>query len=526
MPVSHPVKKLRPPHRACRKHRIGAKECCVSLCYCAQSAACDEVCFRARVTKRCVEAYVRKQGYPLKRPNRQTQSTQATAGPQRTDWARLDWAGAVAVLTLDRPPTNALSAEFCRDIGALIAQALDQDHAAGLVICSDLAGFSSGADVTDLLDPPAMNRASLAHLCRTVSQSSKPIVAAIHGACLSTGSDLALAAHARIAGPQARIGFPDLRLGLLPAGGGIYRATRLLGAKLALDMMLNSKAIPSEEALDIGLVDQVCAAGDEVTQAVAMVLDMTHAKVPSRRNYLAHLRADMAAVQEVRAKMPALNNPWVAQHRLVDCVEAALLLPEDSALSQEAVVFDEVQRGPIAQALSYAFIIRERVSAASKSAPQTAESQQHATRILRQVMAQVVDHFQDKSLVRHDILAALAAFGVGLPAGSALVLCPNGAEDVMPALLAAWANAGAHMLRTGIVQQSYEIDFAAISAGMCPNWQGGPMYLADKNGATRMRQELARRAAGQDGKTAALFAPDPLWDTLIANGLRLSQYQA
>ncbi|MDZ7904965.1 MAG: enoyl-CoA hydratase/isomerase family protein [Cypionkella sp.] len=459
------------------------------------------------------------------KPPRQTKFEPVSPAPSSV-WARLDFAGDVAILAMDRPPTNALSTRFCTEISAMITHTLDQDACSGLVLRSDLAGFSSGADVADLVQPAVKNRAALAQLCRDIASARKPVVAAVHGACLSTGLDLALAAQGRVAGPQARFGFPDLRLGLLPAGGGVYRLTRLIGTKQALDLLLSSKAILSDEALELGMVDQLCAFGDEVTQAVAMVQELAKTGPLQRRDYLANLRADMAAVGETRTKMPSQVGPWVAQHRLLDCVEAALLLPEDMALTQEAAAFDTVQRGPIAQALSYAFVARERASAAQNAGPQHAQMARHAADTFRGVMAKIVEYFQSQGMARRDILGAIAAFGIGLPAESAVPACPSGADDVMPALLAAWANAGAQLLRTGAARHAHEIDFSVVSAGMCPNWQGGPLYLASKHSAQTLRHELARRAAQAGPAYAFLFTPDPLWDEMVASGLNLLQYQA
>jgi len=118
----------------------------------------------------------------------------------------------------------------------------------------------------------------------------------------------------------------------------------------------------------------------------------------------------------------------------------------------------------------------------------------------------------------------LAAFGIGLSQGAAIPKCPKGAEDVMPALLDAWANLGARLLRTGAAPRSDSIDMAALSAGMCQNWRGGPMFAADARGPLIMRAQLRRRAADMGG--ADLFSPDPAWDHIIAQGLRLGTYSA
>ncbi len=435
--------------------------------------------------------------------------------------------GRVAVLSLARAPSNALSSDFCAQIQDAVTDALHDDGVAGLVIASKLAVFSAGSDVGDILDPTPNNRAALQALCRTIAQLRKPVVAAVGGACLSTGLDLALAAAARVGGARSSFGFPDIRLGSLPAGGGCFRSARVVGVKNALRMVLTGDGIPAEEALELGLIDRLCSAGAEVDQAAALVMALAAQTAPNgaahylkRRDFAAHLRIDMAAVAEARAGLPPQAGHWSAHHRAVDACEAALLLPEAMALVQEATSFDELQRGPIARALSYAFVTRQRAAASPSPQVQTS-GQPSLDAALRRVMGEVVTMFQLQGLPRRDILAALSSFGIAAAAADVLPECPPDARDVVPALLAAWANAGAMMLRTGQVRRPDQIDNAALTAGMCPNWRGGPMYLAGLQDAAALRRDLERRAKSGSPAAKALFTPDPLWTELIDSNLPL-----
>ncbi len=423
--------------------------------------------------------------------------------------------GDLAILRLSRPPSNALSSGLCIEISALLAGVMQDSSLVGAVIASDISVFSAGSDVADLRDPPKDHRAALRALCAQVAAAPKPVVAAISGACLSAGLDLALAAKGRVAGAGASFGYPDMRLGLLPAAGGAVRLTHLIGAEMALEMLLQGGGVSSEAALDMGLIDQICAAGAEVAQAAQMVRDLAG---QARAVRGADMAADMAAIAAARAKLPPHDGPWIAQSRLLDVVEGALLLPPAMSLAAEAAAHDEVQGGAIARALTYAFVARQRGAAEGQ------ESRPKVEDALRRVMAQVVAHFEGQSMPRGDILGAMAAFGIGVPQGASLPACPNGAEEVMPALLAAWANLGAKLLRTGVAARGDAIDMAALCAGMFPNWRGGPIFAADARGALIMRADLRRRAAATGG--ADLFTPDPAWDTIIAQGLQLGAYSA
>ena len=323
-------------------------------------------------------------------------------------------------------------------------------------------------------------------------------------------------AQGRVAGPQASFGYPDIRLGLLPAAGGAVRLTQVVGAPAALEILLQGNGTSVESALDIGLVDQICAAGGEVAQAAQMVRDLRRAPAAPRAADMAN---EMAAIAASRRNLPPKTGPWIAQSRIVELIEGARLLPQDLALAAEYAAYDEVQRGAISRALCYAFVTRQRSGSEGGGA-----ARKNTEAALRRVMADVVAYFENLSMPRGDILGAMAAFGIGVPAGAALPACPNGAEGVMPALLAAWANLGARLLRTGQVARSDVVDLAALSAGMCPNWQGGPLYAADLRGPIILRADL--RALAQTHGGTALFTPDPLWDDLIAHGLNLAGYSA
>ena len=426
--------------------------------------------------------------------------------------AVMEQVGDVALVRLSRPPSNALSSDLCSEVLALILGAVQDSSILGIVLASDLEVFAAGSDIGDVIDPPQGHRDALRALCAQVAKAPKPIVAAIAGPCLSTGLDLALAAKGRVAGPQASFGYPDIRLGLLPAAGGAMRLAQLVGAQMALEMLLGGGAVASEAALEAGLVDQLCAAGAEISQAIEMVRDFSHTPPLPQAHDLA---ADLAAIADARSKLTAPDGPWIAQARMLDVVEAALLLPPETALTSAYAAHDAVQRGEIARALTYAFVARQR---GAPDAPARAQIEAE----LRRTMAQMVAHFESLSMPRGDVLAAMAAFGIGLGPDTAIPACPKGAEDVMPALLAAWANMGARLLRTGVAPRGEAIDVVALSAGMCPNWRGGPIFAADTRGPLILRADLRRRASDHGG--ADLFSPDPAWDQIIAQGMRLGSY--
>ncbi|HPI92669.1 MAG TPA: enoyl-CoA hydratase-related protein [Deltaproteobacteria bacterium] len=169
--------------------------------------------------------------------------------------------GYVAVLTLNRPPTNSVSYTMLGEIEKALAEVASDKDARALVITG--AGdrcFSAGMDVADALNHPDVGDVGRA-LWTKVDLFEKPTIAAINGHALGGGCELTLACHFRYMAdnPKAVIGCPEVNLGITPGWGGTQRMTRLLGRTKALDLMLNAKRLSPKEALDIGLVEAVFA---------------------------------------------------------------------------------------------------------------------------------------------------------------------------------------------------------------------------------------------------------------------------
>lgn len=167
----------------------------------------------------------------------------------------------VAVLTLNRPPTNSVSYAMLGEIDKVLAEVAADKDARVLVITG--AGdrcFSAGMDVSDAMSHPDVGEVGRA-LWTKVDLFEKPTIAAINGHALGGGCELALACHFRYMAdnPKALIGCPEINLGIIPGWGGTQRMTRLLGRSKALDLMLNAKRLTPRDALAIGLVDEIYA---------------------------------------------------------------------------------------------------------------------------------------------------------------------------------------------------------------------------------------------------------------------------
>lgn len=165
--------------------------------------------------------------------------------------------GAVLCITIDNAPVNAISSAVRRGLQVAV-EAADADAAVqAIVIVGQGPNFIAGADIREFGQVP--QPPSLFEVCNRIEACGKPVVAVIRGAALGGGLEIALSAHYRIALPDARLGLPEVLLGLLPGAGGTQRAPRLIGARVALDLMLSGRHVQAQEALALGLVDRLAA---------------------------------------------------------------------------------------------------------------------------------------------------------------------------------------------------------------------------------------------------------------------------
>src|SRR5690242_13376638 len=170
--------------------------------------------------------------------------------------------GDVLIILSNNPPVNALSTAVRQGLVDAIAQAEADDSVNAVVIACEGQTFFAGADITEFGKPPVMPW--LPVVVDTIENCSKPIVAAIHGTALGGGLEVALACHYRVAVPSAKLGTPEVKLGLLPGAGGTQRLPRVAGVKKALEMTATGNPIGAREAFACGLVDRLIE--DELIQ--------------------------------------------------------------------------------------------------------------------------------------------------------------------------------------------------------------------------------------------------------------------
>ena len=270
------------------------------------------------------------------------------------DLVRVESRAELALLTIANPPVNALAAPVRAALAEAVAAAGRDPSVRAIVIAADGKAFVAGADISEFGKPSVPP--ALPDLLQIIEQSEKPVVAAIHGVALGGGFELALACHGRVAGPGARLGLPEIKLGLIPGAGGTQRLPRLFGAAPAFAMMLDGEPVDAVKALALGLVDQL-AEGDPLAVASAYALELADAaRAPQIRSrsdkFTAEDRAafDAAATDAIR-RSPKLPN--VAA--LADAVRAAMDLPFDEGLTVERARFVSLVNDPTSAALRHVF---------------------------------------------------------------------------------------------------------------------------------------------------------------------------
>ncbi len=189
------------------------------------------------------------------------------------EFVRLEVADGVGTIRLDRPPMNALNVQVQEEIRAAAAEATTRDDVRAVVVYGGEKVFAAGADIKEMADmsyTDMVNRSgALQSSFTAVARIPKPVVAAVTGFALGGGCELALCADIRIAADNAKLGQPEILLGIIPGAGGTQRLARLIGPSKAKDLIFTGRFVAAEEALRTGLVDMVVPASEVYSEAVS-----------------------------------------------------------------------------------------------------------------------------------------------------------------------------------------------------------------------------------------------------------------
>ena len=269
--------------------------------------------------------------------------------------------GEVGVITVNNPPVNALSHAVRRGISEAVARAGADEAAHAVVLICTGRTFIAGADITEFGKPLAAP--DLVTVIAEIENLQKPIVAAIHGSALGGGLETALACHYRCAVPTARLGVPEVTLGILPGAGGTQRLPRLIGVEAALDMIVSGAPVPAPKARELGLIDELIE-GDLLAGAVRYAERLIEEKAPLRRIRDMEI-ADLPGpgfFDDYRRAIAAKARGYFAPERCIRAVEGALALPFDEGLKNERALFVECLNSKESMALRHVFFAERQVA--------------------------------------------------------------------------------------------------------------------------------------------------------------------
>lgn len=270
--------------------------------------------------------------------------------------AHYDVNGNIAVIRLDNPPVNGLGLELRRGIVNGIQQAEADDAVKAVVLIGSDRAFSGGADISEFGSPKAFAEPNLNTVVNYVESSRKPVIAAISGACMGGGLELALGCHYRIAKPDAQIALPEVKLGLLPGAGGTQRLPRVIGAEHAVNMIVSGSVVPAKQFKGSALFDEIID-GELLDAAIAYATKVVSENLPLKK------------VRDLKAKHPnpegffmftqntvgAMAKNYPAPLKCVEAVKAAVTMPFDKGMEVEREAFVNLMQTPESRALRHAF---------------------------------------------------------------------------------------------------------------------------------------------------------------------------
>ena len=280
-----------------------------------------------------------------------------------TDMVDMETHGDVAVITIDNPPVNALSAGVRTGLYEGMTQALGDGAVKAILILCKGRTYIAGADIREFGQPPSgtpMQEATSA-----MENSTKPVISAIHGTALGGGLETALCCHFRVAVDSAQFGLPEVKLGLLPGGGGTQRLPRVVGVQKALEMMTSGTPVSAAYALETGLIDEIV--GDLLEGGLAFAKKVLSeerplAKVRDSNEKLEEAKKDPALFENCRKSIARKTRGFEAPEAIVQCVEDALTKSFDDGIKGERKRFTKLVTGEQSAAQRYYFFAERQAN--------------------------------------------------------------------------------------------------------------------------------------------------------------------
>lgn len=270
----------------------------------------------------------------------------------------------LGILAIDNPPVNALGVDVRKGLFEGVAMAVKDDGIKAVIIICRGRTFCAGADIREFGKP--MQAPFLPDVLDAIENAPKPVIAAVHGTAFGGGLETALASHFRIAVKSASFGLPEVKLGLLPGAGGTQRLPRVTGVEKALEMITSGNPIGAEEALRVGLIDEI--AGDDLeADAIAFAKKVLAenrpiVKVSELDDNIAPARENPAVFDDFRKKNARKFRGFEAPEACIKAVEAAVSKPFREGIANERELFNQLMNGSQSAAQRHYFFAERQVA--------------------------------------------------------------------------------------------------------------------------------------------------------------------
>ena len=280
----------------------------------------------------------------------------------------------IAIISLNSPPVNALSALVREGLHKGITEARNDDETEAIVIICEGRTFIAGADISEFGKEP--KGPSLFEVQEFIENSNKPVIAAIHGTALGGGLEVALTCHYRIAVPSAKCGLPEVNLGLLPGAGGTQRLPRVVGVEKALQMVTSGQHVPAKQCLEMGLVDEISNEDslkeDSINFAKKIVSENRPlVKISEMNDKVEAARGNENIFKDFRKSIAKRARGFLAPEYNIQCIEAAVNKPFNEGKDIETKLFMELITGNQSAAQRYVFFAQRQVAKIPDIEPDT-----------------------------------------------------------------------------------------------------------------------------------------------------------
>ncbi|WP_394652995.1 enoyl-CoA hydratase-related protein, partial [uncultured Sphingomonas sp.] len=267
--------------------------------------------------------------------------------------------GDVLIITSNNPPVNALGAAVRQGLDRAVKEGLADDGVKAMVIACEGKTFFAGADITEFGKP--MQEPGLPTLVDSIEASDKPIVAAIHGTALGGGCEVALACHYRIAVPSAKLGLPEVKLGILPGAGGTQRLPRVAGVEFALELATKGDPVPAAKAQAAGLVDRLAGEDSMMADAIAYAREVADAR-PLPRASEKSVTVEPGVFDAFRKTNAKRFRGYDAPAEIISVIEETASLPYAAGVQRERNGFMKLIMGVQSAAQRHIFFAERKAS--------------------------------------------------------------------------------------------------------------------------------------------------------------------